>query len=287
MTHDPATSSTLDEGTQMTTRLAGRSGGDQAFTLPFRLTQIGQAAAGLVFSIAPLVAVGAYATAIGFSGDDPLVYRLGGAATAGYVTAPLLAIAWRSGWRQIRIPAMATVTYTVGAFGASVWEYTTGARQPIIPFVIVAGALFSVVAAYWLLRDEAPPEDPGRKLSTSARAILALATLSAATFGLLPLLVPGLFAGWFGLVGTDTWVFRVAGAGCLGYATAGIASLMAQGYRQMRLQNFAAITFNALAAGSAWLALVGGGSGLLALVVAAAATFFAIALIWVDRTHAT
>ena len=53
-----------------------------------------------------------------------------------------------------------------------------------------------------------------------------------------------------------------------------------------RLQNFAAITFNALGATSAWLAIITGGGGLLAPVVAAAATFFSVALIWVDRTHA-
>jgi len=270
----------------MTTRLGGRAGWDQALTLPFRLTLIGQAAAGLVFGVAPIVAVATYANALGFSGTDPLVYRLGGAATAGYVTVPLLALAWRSGWRQVRIAALATVTYTVGAFAASVWEYTTGAKQPIVTFVIVAGALFSVVAAYWLLRDDAPEEDPGRNLSSAARGILALATISAATFGLLPLLVPSVFASLFGQVGTDTWVLRLAGAGCLGYATAGVASLMAPGYRVVRLQNFAAITFNALGAASAWLAIVTGGGGLLAPVVAAAATFFTVALIWVDRTHA-
>ena len=270
----------------MTTRFAARAADDQALSVPFRVTLIGQAAAGLVFGIAPLVTIAAYASAIGFTGTDPLVYRLGGAATLGYVVAPLVALAWRTGWRQIRIPALATLTYTLGAFVASVWEYTSGARQPVVTFVVVAGALFSVIAAYWLLRDDAPPEDPGRRLTTRARAILALATLSAATFGLLPLLVPSPFASLFGQTGTDTWVFRLAGAGCLGYATAGIASLMAPGYRAVRLQNFAAITFNAVAAASAWLAFAFGGAGLLAPVVAVAASFFTVALIWVDRTHA-
>jgi hypothetical protein len=95
----------------------------------------------------------------------------------------------------------------------------------------------------------------------------------------------GLFAGLFGLAGTDSWVFRLAGAGCLGYATAGIASLMAPGYRLMRIQNMAAITFNALGAISAWLAILGGNGGWFGPAVAAAATFFTGALIWVDRTH--
>lgn len=267
----------------MTIRM-GR-GGDQAFTVPFRLTLAAQAAAALVFGLAPILAISAYASAIGFSGTDPLIYRLGGAATTGYLVAPMLALAWRSGWRQIRIPAIATLTFTIGALVASVWEFATGGKQAVILFVIIAGAGFSLIAAYWLLRDDAPAEDPGRHLGTNARVVIALATLSAATFGLLPLLAPSFFATLFGQAGTDTWVVRVAGAACFGYATAGIASLTATGYREVRLQNLAAITFNAIAGGAAWLAVVGGGGGLLAPVVAAAATFFAIALIWVDRNH--
>ncbi len=260
---------------------------DQAFSLPFKLTLAGQAAAALVFGLAPLLLTSAYASALGFSGNDPLVYRLGGAATFGYFVAPVLALAWRSGWRQIRIPAIATVTFTIGAFVSSAWELVGGGTQPVIPFVVGAGAVFTLIAAWWLWRDEAPDEDPGRPLSTAARAVVALATLSAATFGLLPQLAPGFFSSLFGLVGTDIWVFRLAAAGCLGYATAGIASLLAPGYRLFRLQNMAAITFNALGAASSWIAVAAGDGGWLAPVVAVAASFFTVALIWVDRTHAS
>ena len=268
-----------------TTRLRGATGADQAFTIPFRLTLAGQAAAGLVFGIAPLVALAAYAASIGFTGSDPLIYRLGAAATSGYVAASVIALAWRAGWRQLRVPAIATLTFTLTAFAGSIWEYVTGTRQPIVAFVIVTGGVFSVVAAYWLLRDDAPIEDPGPRLSSPARAIVGLATVSAATFGILPLLVPELFASVFGLAGVDTWVYRLAGAACFGYATAGIASLTAPGYREMRLQNVAAVTFNAVAAVSAMIAIVSGDGGLLAPVVAAAAGFFTVALVWVDRTH--
>ncbi len=259
---------------------------DQAFTLPFKLTLVAQAMAGLVFGLAPLLLTAAYASALGFTGDDVLVYRLGGAATTGYFVAPVIALAWRAGWRQIRIPAIATLTFTIGAFGASAWELVGGGTQPVIPLVVAAGAVFTAIAAWWLRRDEVPDTDAGRALGTPARAVLALATLSAGTFGLLPLLAPDPFVSLFGLVGTDTWVFRLAGAGCLGYATAGIASLLAPGYRSMRIQNMAAITFNALGAVSAWLALLAGDGGWLAPVVAAAASCFTVALIWVDRTYA-
>ena len=258
-------------------------GVDQAHTFPFRLTLAGQAAAGLVFGLAPLLVTTAYASAIGFSGHDAVVYRLGGAATLGYAVAALVALIRTACWRQIRIPAIATVTFTIAAFLASAVELAGGATQPIVPFVVVAGLVFTAIAAWWLRRDEGPAMDAGRPLDAPARLILGLATLSAATFGVLPLLAPGPFAILSGLVGTDTWVFRLAGAACLGYATAGIASLLAPGYRIMRIQNVAAITFNALGAISAGVAMVGGGGGLLAPIVAAAASFFTIALIWVDR----
>jgi hypothetical protein len=260
---------------------------DQARTLPFKLTLAAQAAAGLVFGLAPLLATAAYASALGFSGRDPLVYRLGGAATFGYFVAAAVALASGAGWRQIRIPAIATLTFTIGAFAASAVSLAGGATQPVIPFVVAAGLVFTAIAAFWLWRDEGPAIDPGRPLETPARVILALATLSAGTFGILPLVAPDPFSTLFGLAGTDTWVFRLAGAGCLGYATAGIASLMAPGYRLMRIQNVAAITFNALGAIGAWIAVFTGGAGLLAPVVAAAASFFAVALVWLDRRYAS
>ena len=265
----------------------GSAARDQAFLAAFKATLIAQAAAGLVFGLAPLLASGAYASTLGFSGDDTLVYRLGGAATFGYFVAPVIALAWRAGWRQIAIPAIATLTFTIGAFLASAWELLVGAQQSVVPFMVIAGAVFTVIAAYWVRRDEGPSEDRGRPLTMPARVVLALATLSAGTFGVLPLLVPDTFASLFGVIGTDTWVFRLAGAGCFGYATAGIASLLAPGYRPMRIQNIAAISFNALGAISAWVALAGGDGGLLAPVVALAASFFTVALVWVDRTHAS
>jgi hypothetical protein len=268
----------------MTMPSAGR---DQAALPAFKATLIGQAAAGLVFGLAPLLVQGAYASALGFSGSDVLVYRLGGAATTGYFVAPVIALAWRAGWPQIRIPAIATLTFTIGALGASAWEFVGGARQWVVPFVVVAGAVFTSIALYWWRRDEGEPIDAGRPITPVGRTILVLATLSAGTFGLLPLLAPGPFATLFGLAGTDAWVFRLAGAGCLGYATAGIASLMAPGYRLMRIQNMAAITFNLLAAISAWIAVAVGDAGLLAPIVGVAASFFTVALIWLDRQLAS
>jgi hypothetical protein len=83
-----------------------RSTDDQSNLPLFKATLIAQAAAGLVFGLAPLLVQASYASALGFSGDDELVYRLGGAATTGYFVAPVLALAWapagpRSGSRRL------------------------------------------------------------------------------------------------------------------------------------------------------------------------------------------
>jgi hypothetical protein len=104
--------------------------------------------------------------------------------------------------------------------------------------------------------------------------------LSAGVFGLLPLIIPVTFASLFGLVGTDVWIFRMAGSACLGYAAAGLFELRAPGYGPIAVQNLAAIAFNAFAAVSSWLALASGSGGLLAPIVALAATFFTLALGW-------
>lgn len=138
--------------------------------------------------------------------------------------------------------------------------------------------MFALIAGYWLRRDEGPEVPAGEPLTTPFQALVALATLSAATFGLLPLIVPAQFASLFGLSGTDEWIFRMAGAACLGYATAGVLSLRAPGFERFRVQNLAAITFNGTAAAASWVAVARGEAGWLAIVVAAAATVFVVGL---------
>jgi hypothetical protein len=261
-------------------------GADPARTSTFRLVLIGQGAAALVFGLAPLLLTSMYASTLGFSGDDPLIYRLGGAATTGYAVVAIYALLRGSSWAELRIPSLATFTYALGAFGASLWEALAGARQGVVVFVVVAGAAFTLIAASFVLRDRAPIARTGPALTTIERVILSLATLSAAVFGILPLLAPAPFASLFGLVGTDSWVFRLAGAGCLGYAVGGVAAIRVGTFGPIRIQNVAAITFNALGAVAAWVSVIGRDGGWLAPVVALAATFFAVALTVIAVRHA-
>jgi hypothetical protein len=251
---------------------------DPARTSAFKVVLVGQAAAALVFGLAPLLLTALYAATLGFTGADPLVYRLGGAATTGYAVVALYALVRGAMWNELRIPSLATLTFSIGAFGASLWEVVAGTRQPVVVFVVVAGAVFALIAAWFVLRDRRPIERTGPTLTAIERLIIALSTVSAGVFGVLPLLAPAIFAPLFGLAGTDTWVFRLAGAGTLGYAIGGIAALRTGTYGPLRIQNLAAITFNALGAAAAWVSLLGRDGGWLAPVVAIAATFFAVTL---------
>jgi hypothetical protein len=255
-----------------------RIAADQAQLPTFRLLLGVQILATIVFGLVPLIVPSVFASVTGYTGDDPIIYRLAGAATSGYLAAAFIALANRVTWVNLRIPIVATLTFTALAAVASLVSLVAGDRHWVVAVVLVAATAFAILAFYWLRRDEGPPTPAGQPLTTPFRVVVGLATLSAATFGVLPLLAPGPFSSLFGVAGTDTWILRMAGAACFGYATAGVLSLVADGYDRFAVQNVAAVTFNALAAAAAWKSVIGGDGGYLAPIVALAATFFAVAL---------
>ncbi|HEY6058664.1 MAG TPA: hypothetical protein VIV06_11565 [Candidatus Limnocylindrales bacterium] len=258
---------------------------DQAQLPLFRLLLGIQALAAAVFGLVPLVAPAQFAQLTGYSGSDEVIYRLAGAATTGYLLSALLAIAWRTRWAEVRIPVVATATFNLAAVAGCIVSASAGDEHRVVLLVLAAAGVFSALSIGWLARDRPGWVQAGSPIETPFRAIIVLATLSAAVFGIAPLVDPERFASLFGLVGTDAWIYRMAGAACLGYATAGILEAGAGGYRTIRLQNVAAIAFNATAAVAAWLAVArlspsgeAAAGGLLAPVVAGAATFFAVTL---------
>jgi hypothetical protein len=258
---------------------------DQARLPVFRVLLVVQGLASVVFGVIPLLVPQTFASITGYSGDDELVYRLAGAATAGYLVSAIAALTWRSAWLDVRIALIGTLTFTTAAALACLVTVIGGDGHWVVIVVLLAAAAFAAIAAYWLRRDQGEPAPAGEPIAPVVKVILGLATLSAGVFGLMPLLAPGAFASLFGLVGTDVWIYRMAGAACLGYATAGILEIRASGLRRIAVQNLAAIAFNGAGAASAWLAiLVTGHGGLLAPVIAAAATTFAVLLVWIQRS---
>ena len=90
-------------------------GRDQAALPAFRLTLAVQAAAALVFGFAPLAAKEAYAAALGFSGDDRIVYYATVLWPGSYSTT-YVARATTAG-TFVRPPAHAEEMYNPSVFG--------------------------------------------------------------------------------------------------------------------------------------------------------------------------
>jgi hypothetical protein len=258
---------------------------DQARLPAFRALLAVQVAAATVFGLGPLLLTGAFASVTGYSGNDPIVYRLAGASTFGYAVTAAVALAGVS-WQAYRIAALASATFTGAAAIGCLFTIAEGDTRWVVLFVLVAAGSFTLLSAYWLQRDEGVAVDPGRPIMPPFRIVLGLATLSAAVFGLLPLLVPGLFAQLFELAGTDHFIYRMAGAATFGYAVAGVFEMRATGFALIRLQNLAAITFNALGFLISAYAIVTGAGSLLAVVILLAAGFFTVALTTLAQRHA-
>jgi hypothetical protein len=209
------------------------------------------------------------------AGDDTFIYELGGAAMLGYAVA--LALGVRNGlWAPIRFVALATYAFSAIAFLAG---FVSFASNQINGFVVLF-SLWAVLVAYALAQilvaHRGAVAGP-RNVATWVVAVLALATLSAALFGLGPQ-APGPFASLMGYKGTDEYMFRLAGAACFGYAAMGIQELRSLHWDDMRLPSVMALVFNGLAFLASAFEILAGRATLLVMLVALAAGFFTVAI---------
>ena len=212
------------------------------------------------------------------SGDDTFVYELGGAAMLGYVVA--LALGSRGAdWREIRFVAFAVYAFELVAFLAGFASFLSGQVLGLAIVVSLWAVFTSWAFAQILLGRRGTAVGPP-DVATWTIAILILATISAAVFGLGPQL-PQAFAAIFGYRGTDEYVYRLAGAACFGYAIMGIAELRSRAWGDMRLPNIAALVFNALAFLASMSEILAGRTTLLAALVALAAGAFTLAFVLV------
>ena len=114
-------------------------------------------------------------------------------------------------------------------------------------------------------------------MATWVVVVLALATVSAAVFGLGPQL-PGPFAALMGYKGTDEFVYRLAGAACFGYAVMGVQELRSLHFDDLRLPSLMALVFNGLAFLASVFEMLAGRTTLLVYLVALAAGFFTLTI---------
>jgi hypothetical protein len=257
---------------------------DQTRTPFFRAVLLIQVAVGGLFGLVPFAVPAASADLSGFTGAEPFIYRLAGAASLGYAVAAGVALA-NARWHQLRIPMVATLVFNLSAVVAALLSVAEGDRQFVVFLILVAAAAFSLVSAYWLVRNEGPPppsDDPG--IAGWFHVALAAATAAALIFGLGPLLVPQQLAEFGGFADADRFVYRMAGAATLGYAVAGVLQIRAHHRAEIGLQVVAALVFNALSAVAAILYVAGGGRSLVAFLILGAAAFFSLVFaVWL--TH--
>jgi hypothetical protein len=109
------------------------------------------ALASLVFGLGPLVAGGGFGRALGFPGFDDFIYRQAGAATTGACVGGLLALQSRR-WREIRLAAVAALTFNAASVLAALVEVAAGSPQPVAFVILAAAAIVTAGMALALRR---------------------------------------------------------------------------------------------------------------------------------------
>jgi len=254
-----------------------RSTTDQT-TLPvFRALLAGQFLVTVVPGVLAVVAPATLASILGYAAADPFLYGLYGSAVLGYALVAVLGFR-DPGWKQARIPVVATLTFAVAAVVAAVIQLANGERTILSLGVPLAGAVAIPSCIYFLRRDEGDRTGHGPRIQPWFRVLLVLATAAAAVFGLLPLLAPRVVPDITGFTEPVTMMFRIAGAATLGYAAAGVLELRSRDWGELRFQNPAAVLFNGLSAVVAAVAVAGGNRAPMVLLILVAATVFAVGL---------
>ncbi len=216
-----------------------------------------------------------FARIVGLAGDDVFIYELGGAAMLGYAVA--LAIGVRGArWSRLRFVVAAVYAFAVLALLAGFLTFVSGVVNGFVALVSVWAVATGWMASQVLVARRGVVAGP-RNTARWVLAVLVLATVSAAVFGLAPQ-AAGPFAALMGYRGTDEYVYRLAGAACFGYAVMGVMELRSQHWDDMRLPTVMALVFNGLAAVAALSEIAAGRATVLALLVALAAGFFAVAI---------
>jgi len=136
---------------------------------------------GIAFGLLPFLLPVDFPRAVGYSGDDPFVARLAGAAAFGYAVA--LVVGMRDGrWELLRNVVLATLVFNVVSLAACGIEVASARATPIVYAIIAADVVIVSVTGLLLARHGARPEGP-RDVAAYVVPLLVLATLTAGTAG--------------------------------------------------------------------------------------------------------
>jgi hypothetical protein len=205
----------------------------------------------------------------GFAGHDIFIYRLTGASSFGYTVA--LAHAWRDGWRGLRIPIAGMAVFAIGSIIACLAAIVAGEGTWIVYFVLVASTVFLSLHLLLLTNPPAGGEPVGSGRPDVARWVLwliAFGSLAALATGAVALVLGGAAGSLLGgYSGTDSVMYRQAGAATLGSAFGGLLALRSQRWVEMRGSLWGAFAFNGLSLIAAVIELAAGHVNLLSVAI--------------------
>jgi hypothetical protein len=230
-------------------------------------------AGGVVFGLAPLVVPAQFAAATGYTGQDPYVYRIAGAATFGYAVALWLGIR-RGDFAALRAVIAATLAFNIVSIIASGLEILAGRAQPVVYLIVVTDIAIISLTARILMAHAGQTGDP-RRIPQWIVVVTALATVAAAVFGILPQF-PTLAASLSGATGKDEFIFRQAGASTFGYAVMGVLELRSLRWSEIRFPAVMGATFNGLSFLASLYSIASGFATPVVLLIAGASGLFTV-----------
>jgi hypothetical protein len=117
------------------------------------------------------------------------------------------------------------------------------------------------------------------------RFLLLVQVLAAGLFGIVPYFLTGVAAEAGGYPGTESFIYRLAGAATIGYVVAAASALVKPGWYRFRIPAAAAYTFNSAALIAALMTLFESRGNFWVWFILFAAAAFVLVLIYVTRRN--
>lgn len=229
---------------------------------------------GTLFGLFPFLLGGAFGSLFGAPGNDSFVYRLAGAASFGYVVALALGLR-QNAWTPVRLVVVAVLVFNLASLYACVTELASGDNAWVVYFILLVSILIVGLTIWMLTRHGAAPR-PAPDLAQWQVYLLALGVVLSGTFGALALFVPVQAAQFFGLKGTDMFLYRQAGAATLGYAVMALLGLRSRAWEEVRLPTVMGLVFNGLSFIASVIALPAGEPTFFVVLIGAASLFVTV-----------
>jgi len=214
----------------------------------------------------------ASARAFGLVGTDIFLYRLAGAASFGYLAS--LVAEWRGGWPALRITIAGMPIFAIGSILAAAVALVTGEGGWIVGAVFVASVVLLGLELVLLTNPPGPDRAStnGPDIADWVTYLFAFGAIAALGTGSVALLLGGaggkLLAGYSG---TDSIIYREAGAATLAATYGAYLALRSRRWAEIGRGTWGALAFNGLSLIAAVLEIARGNGGLNLLSVAALA----------------